>query len=225
MTDTDGHDHDDPEEEMLATVEGVIDAIVEATCEVHYGALTQEPDMTGRIAALIEHVIASHPINVGGLKVEVTTQTLPSLNSRMELEIGADLYISIVRHDKNPPISKGMLVQAKWDDTLNDPRLIEQVGKMFDRTDEAFVWAYGPTGISSFPGSAFDPAGAKGAQAETSPGELISEALRCNRGDEKIGRDLSLPRPVGMTTMLRKLHVNEGLDIQVVSTPRPGAGD
>jgi hypothetical protein len=36
----------------------------------------------------------------------------------MEKRSGADLYISLVRFDGGQPVSKGMLVQSKWDYAL-----------------------------------------------------------------------------------------------------------
>jgi hypothetical protein len=108
------------QEKLLNELKNVIDERVTEVCSRHYEALTQEPALTSRIAQAIESELAHHPINVDGLKVEVTTLDIPDRGANsMESKTGTDLYISLVRHDLDDPISKGMLIQAKWDDTLN----------------------------------------------------------------------------------------------------------
>jgi hypothetical protein len=112
----------DPEEKLLSEIQHLVDAAVQGVCEDHYDAPTQEPPTTARIAQAIEIAIKRHPINVDGLTVEVATQDVPSQGSKMQKRIGGDLYISLVRRDKEIPVSKGLLVQVKWDRKLaSDP--------------------------------------------------------------------------------------------------------
>jgi hypothetical protein len=200
--------HDESEEELLAKIKGVVDAIVDAVCEDHYHAPTQEPPMTSRIAQMIETVIKQHPINAGDLKLEVATQDVPDRGSPMERNIGGDLYISLVRRDKSPPVSKGMLVQAKWDSSIKtDRRLRRQVRQMRGRSkDDSYVWSYGPKGVIAIPSGAFLNPGS--IYPDMTAGELIAEGLRCRKGDLRIGRDLpslSQKRTISSTIWARSV--------------------
>ena len=171
--------------------------------------------MTSRIAQMIETVIKQHPINAGDLKLEVATQDVPDRGSSMERNIGGDLYISLVRRDKTPPVSKGMLVQAKWDSSIKtDRQLRVQARRMHRRSkDDSYVWSYGPKGVSAIPSGAFVNPGS--IYPEMTAGELIAEGLRCRRGDLRIGRDLGIPRSAGMRAMLNKLNAEGALEFQV----------
>lgn len=204
----------DPEEQLLAEIQNLVDAAAQSVSEDHYDAPTQEPPLTARLAQAIELAIKQHPINVDGLTVEVATQDVPSLGSKMEKQIGGDLYISLVRRDKETPVSKGMLVQAKWDHKLaNDPLLHRQATRMRNRTRESYIWSYGPHGVTSIHTGAM--IGATPIEEPVSAGELIADGLRCRKGDPNIGRDLSLPRPRAMDAMLKRLHAEAALEIEV----------
>jgi hypothetical protein len=64
--------------------------------------------------------------------------------------MGADLYISIVRKDGKKPVSKGMLVQSEWDDTIHTAT--GQAKQMIERSPEgSYVWAYGPKTVDVVP--------------------------------------------------------------------------
>jgi hypothetical protein len=216
---TSGPTFHDPEEQLLTEIQDLVDAAVQSVCEDHYDAPTQEPPTTARIAQAIEIAIKQHPINVNGLTVEVATQDVPSLGSKMEKRIGGDLYISLVRRDKEIPVSKGLLVQAKWDRKLTrDPLLPGQAARMRNRTRESYIWSYGPHGVTSIPAGAM--IGVAPLRDILSAGELIAEGLRCRKGDPQIGRDLSLPRPLAMNAMLKRLNAQAALEIEVEHTDR-----
>jgi hypothetical protein len=83
-----------------------------------------------------------------------------------------------------------MLAQAKWDDTMDDPKLAEQEGKMLERTGSSYVWVFGPHSASYLrAGAGHTTASSKGQTI----GSLIANSLRCIEGDTSIGRDLNNP--------------------------------
>jgi hypothetical protein len=95
----------------------VIDGVVAQHCARHNPALTQEHQFTSGIAYAIERELERFPI--AGLNVAVHAQEFPDRGpGSLEKSSGADLYVSIVRLDGEAPISKGMLVQSKWDWTI-----------------------------------------------------------------------------------------------------------
>src|ERR1700712_1602208 len=125
----------DAEENLLRELEQRVNAIAAELAIDNYGVI-QEPAFTSRLAQEITSEIRRHPINSKQLRIEVSSVDVPSLGSSMERDIGADLYISVVRRDRVPPVSKGMLVQSKWDRTLKDARIQGQMDHMIERTDE-----------------------------------------------------------------------------------------
>lgn len=209
-----GPTFDDPEEQLLTELQNLVDNVARHVCENHYEAYTQEPATTARLAQAIEMALERHPINVDGLAIEVATQDMPDRGSRMEKLIGGDLYISLVRRDKDVPVSKGMLAQAKWDTKLeSDPLLEQQAARMHRRSKESYVLVYGPHDVLAVPASSI--IGTVPEAEIVTVGELIASGLRCTRGDEKIGRDLNRPRPQSMNAMLDRLHAEAVLEFAV----------
>ncbi len=199
----------DDEEQVLRELEDRINDIAVEMADEYFDII-QEPAFTSRLAQEITTEIRRHPINSNGLRIEVTSVDVPSLGrGSMEKDIGADLYISVVRRDRLPPVSKGMLVQSKWQHKLDDARLPGQMSDMIKRTKDSYVWAYGPNGVTCakiYPttdGASYDDM--------KSVGGLVADGLRCTAGDPAIGRNLSLPRPEAMRHKLRELQANTAL--------------
>src|SRR5438445_13308181 len=94
---------DTTEDVVLRELESRINKIAMEIAEDNYDVI-QEPAFTSRLAQEITSEIRRHPINAGGVKIEVTSVDVPSLGSTMEKDIGADLYISVVRRDREPPV-------------------------------------------------------------------------------------------------------------------------
>jgi hypothetical protein len=90
--------------------------------------------------AVIEDRLREYRFGHLDLDVEVMVQPLPART--LESDVGADLYISIVRKDSPKPVSKGMLVQSKWDDTVGT--VGAQARTMVERSPEGSY--VGPTG-------------------------------------------------------------------------------
>jgi hypothetical protein len=195
-------------EEALHELEKRVNEIATEVAIDNYDVI-QEPAFTSRLAQEIQSEIRRHPINAGGVKIEVTSVDVPSLGSRMERDIGADLYVSVVRRDRHPPVSKGLLVQNKWDRTMKDKRLPDQMGQMIDRTTEAYVWVFGPNGVTC--GKVYHTPRGPSYDDLKPVGRLVADGLRCTAGDPRIGRDLNIPRPQGMRQKLRELQLNTAL--------------
>ncbi|MDA9452315.1 hypothetical protein [Bradyrhizobium sp. CCBAU 21360] len=195
-------------EEALRELEARVNEVAAEIAEENYDVI-QEPAFTSRLAQEITSEIRRHPINVGGVKIEVTSVDVPSLGSTMEKDIGADLYISVVRRDKQPPASKGMLVQSKWDKTIGDKRLPGQMGQMIERTPDSYVWSFGPNGVMC--GKVYKTPTGPSLDSFEPLGRLVANGLRCTAGDPRIGRDLRLSRKDAMRRKLRELQINSGL--------------
>jgi hypothetical protein len=203
------------EEDVIRELEARVNEIAIEIAIDNYDVI-QEPAFTSRLAQEIQSEIRRHPVNAGGVKIEVTSVDVPSLRSSMEKDIGADLYVSVVRRDKQPPISKGMLVQSKWDHTMRDKRLHGQMGQMIDRTKDSYVWVYGPNGVSC--AKVFHTKDGPSMDDFKPVGTLIADGLRCTAGDPLIGRDMHLSRAQAMRQKLRELQVNTGLSFTLMRT-------
>lgn len=190
-----------------------MDNIVSKVVQKHYEALTQEPQLTAKVAEAIE--LALDEINVGDLNARVLVRDFPAQGpGALEGKVGADVYISTaVISEEGKDVSKGMLAQAKWDDTTADAKLPQQIGKMLERTESSYVWAFGPHGILCTPATEyFDPEPPDTAQTV---GSLIANGLRCKEGDRHIGRDLTKPPGTSMNEIMEELGVYTALSFTV----------
>ncbi|PDT87513.1 hypothetical protein CO669_25470 [Bradyrhizobium sp. Y36] len=199
---------------MFGDLEERINGIAAMIAADHYN-VAQEPAFTSRLAQEIESELRRHPINKAGLRLEVATQDLGDRGpGALEKRVGADLYISLARRDRRPPVSKGMLMQAKWDITANDRKLGSQMQEMMARSEDAYVWFYGPTEIQC--AKASDLMQNHVPFRSLTVGEMIVNGLRCSAGDVGIGRDLTLSRADGMRAQLAALRTPQGLSFAVV---------
>src|SRR6266851_6379735 len=202
-------------EHLLKELEERIDRVAREVVEDFYDVV-QEPAFTSHLAQAIRSEVQNHPINASGLKIEVTAADMHDRASTMEKDTGADLYVSVVRRDRPVPVSKGMLVQAKWEHTLRDPKLPGQIEQMTDRTNASYVFAYGESGVYCAKASTIHP-GTR--TLDMRPiGGLITDGLRCTAGDPHIGRDLSLSRAQGLRRKMRELQVPVGLAATLTRT-------
>jgi hypothetical protein len=112
-----------------------------------------------------------------------------------------------------------MLIQAKWDDTLNQHKkdFRNQAIRMQRRSDESYVWVYGPQGVRVIPAkrAGYPQLPPDFMHDNMSVGELITDGLRCNAGDPRIGRDLNLPPAMSMNTVMRRLSARRALDFSI----------
>ena len=207
-------------EEALHQISLIVDGVATQQCARHYGALTQEHQFTSGLARAIERELEAHPVE--GAQLEVRAQEFPDRGpGSLEKRTGSDLYISVVRTDGDGPVSKGMLVQSKWDRALAHSserrKLRNQAHTMLEKTDESYVWVYGPTGVAVVPARAplvidSPPWIADG---PTTVGELIAAGLRCTAGDRRIGRDVRLPLVDGLNAIQERLAAATALSFSL----------
>jgi hypothetical protein len=201
-------------EALFGAIQEAVDNVVSMVVEGHYDALTQEPQLTAKIAGAIE--LTLDQMDLGDLNVKVTVRDFPPQGpGALEGKVGADVYISVavIGEDRND-VSKGMLAQAKWDHTIKDAKLPEQIGKMMERTESSYVWVFGPHGVTGLPGGTyFDPNPAE--EAGQSVGSLIANGLRCKEGDRRIGRDLTKPLITSLNEIMQDLGVNTAVSFTI----------
>lgn len=204
---------DEEKEHVFQVIEQAVDTIVSEVVEGHYEALTQEPQLTSKIAGAIEQAIKE--IDFGDLNVKVEVRDFPAQGrGALEGKVGADVYISVaVIPEDRKDVSKGMLAQAKWDHSAKDPKLPEQIGKMTERSESSYVWVYGPNGVTCYPaGTYLNPHSEGGGQ---SVGSLIANGLRCKEGDPRIGRDLTKPLITSLNEIMEELGVQTAVSFTV----------
>jgi hypothetical protein len=215
-----GPTSDDPLEELLNEARGRIDAAVIMVARHHYQTPTQEHQLTARLAQAIESELRHQPIEVDGLRLEVFTQDLPDRGSgSMESKVGADLYISLDRLDEYNSISKGMLVQSKWHDSLTHAderrRLRNQIARMYRRSSSSYLWVFDENGVTSIEAPKSSNPTLTWIRNPTSVGELIVSGFRCTKGDPNIGRDLDLSPAQALIRVLHRLSARHSLDLAV----------
>jgi hypothetical protein len=214
MTDS-TRDDDEPEDPRLLLLAVLIEELIEDLCGRHYDATTQEHQLSSRIAQAIEERLKE--LDIVGLRVSVQVQEMPDRGrGSLERLTGADLYISVVSTDEaGNTLSKGILVQSKWDDTLHSlGRLREQSEDMLARSEESYVWVYRREGVVVVPATElrkprpdFD--------TDMTVGDLIGKAIECRAGDEDIGRDLDLPLVQSLNRKLEELRTPIALSFEV----------
>jgi hypothetical protein len=85
---------------------------------------------------------------------------------------------------------------------------------MYRRSRESYIWIYGENSVIAVP--------AKRARYPKLPhdftsigrvtiGDLIADGLRCNKGDESLGRPLSRPTIDGMHAVMQRLATPRAL--------------
>ena len=215
MTDGTHDDEDEPQDPRFVALAAILDELIEKLCERHYDAKTQEHQLTSRIAEAIEE--AYQEISIDGIQISIRVQELPDRGSgSLERPTGADLYISIVRIDEpGRAVSKGILVQSKWDDALSPLRTLRQQSEdMLRRSDEFYVWIYGPHGASVIPATEFREPNPD-LDSDMTAGDLIGKAIECTAGDEEIGRNLDLPLVESLNRQLEELAAPTALSFVV----------
>ena len=135
-----------------------------------------EEPTTSRLAQAINDAIRNHPITAPGLALDVHAE---EFTKHQEKVAGADLYISVVRKDKDDPISKGMLVQTKRREAMlrsGEPqRLGNQCKQMYRRSKKSsYVWIYERDRVRSVKAPQASKPILQRTTGSSSVGELIS---------------------------------------------------
>jgi hypothetical protein len=207
----------DPFEQLLQELTDRVDAVVNRIAQESQQFGRHEEYTTSRLAHAINDAIRNHPITAPGLALDVHAE---EFTKPQEKVAGADLYISVVRKDKDDQISKGILVQTKRRDAMirsGEPqRLGNQCKQMRRRSKKAsYVWIYESDRILSVKAPQASKPILQRVTEPSSAGELIADGLRCNKGDEDIGRELSADPAEGIVAVMRRLSVPTGLDFVV----------
>lgn len=219
MTDTTSIGEDpDRFEQAVDLLGAMIDTAIANECARHYSARTQEHQLTSRLGKAIETVLEHHPIE--GFEVQIHTQDFPDRGpGALEKQAGADLYIALVREGEEDTVSKGILVQSKWDRALrvaSERRKLREQAERMQRAsrDGSYIWVYEPTGIAAYPASAATgPTLALPPFGGQTVGELIADGLRCEAGDRDIGRDTDKPLVDSLNEALERVHAKSALSI------------
>ena len=206
----------DPVEELLQKLEDRIDDIVGDVALHAYQIQKHEEPLTSRLAQAIYDELKRTTIEVPGLKLEVHAEEFSHVQ---EHKTGADLYISLVRMDYDVPVSKGLLVQAKRRSSLiNDEqsrRLGNQAKRMYRRSKSSYVWIYAKDGVTCAKAPKSSRPTLTHIWNPVTVGKLIADGLRCQLGDEKIGRDPSVSVTQGISSVMHRLSIGGGLDFAV----------
>jgi hypothetical protein len=199
---------------VLRTIGQLIDGIATQVCVRHYSADTQEHQLTAKIAGAIEREMSG--LQIDGYTVGIAVQDFSDRGrGSKERKTGADLYISVVLDGDVEPISKGMLVQAKWDHTFSPTAadMKEKLGNMLARTQASYVWVYHPSGVTSIPATGV--MNGETGRNVTTAGQLIADGLECTEGDPRIGRDTSKEIVDSLNEMLSELAADKALGVTV----------
>jgi hypothetical protein len=150
------------------------------------------------------------------MRVEVATYDVPSHGPHtLERETGVDLYVSVIRHDEDDTVSKGILVQSKRARSLrrDHKRLRNQSNRMRDRSEESYVVIFDDDNAVAVPAtrSCYPKLPNDFRRDEISIGELVADSFRCSRGDQDIGRDPDTRRPQSMNDIMQHLKAHHGL--------------
>ena len=196
-----------------------IRSVVDEVVREHYGALTQEHQLSSRICGALEAKLRH--ATFGEYRVEVVTQEAPDKGpNSLEKKSGIDLYIGI-RIDDGAVVSKGLLVQAKWNDgarnAAEQARLVEQCQKIDARTDAGYVWLYGTSGVQVVPAKEVvaNPSTAPEELGSRHLNEVFGQVLDCFEGDRRLalptGPDLR--RDLGV--MLEEFGATTGVAVSL----------
>lgn len=209
-----------------------LESIADEVCEQHCNALSQEHQISARIGQALERRWEKElsDANVLNHKITIITQDIPDKGrGALERSLGADLYIGVEIISEQGRVTKGLLVQAKWDGPLVDKErgdLRRQCQEMLARTDASYVWAYSEAGIRSRHAEDFTKKEVSMMSAPDGIGRLFSEVMACNRGDPALGlpdvEDTAQKR-IALGAMLKELSVPHGMAL-TVRAPR-GLGD
>lgn len=200
----------------------VIERVLEAELMRQQTVGSQEPQITGGLAAELRHggVRLSN-----GWDLEITAQDLPDRGEGSVEDIcGADMYVAItVRVPGQPPISKGFLVQAKVGPAGRSKDLVTQCGKMKAKTEAAYVWIYDEEGklvVRSAEDVLSRTPRSRRPWPDRGISDLVASVLECREGDQGFGIPPTSTTTEGLARRIRELKVP--LAVAFEATPHPG---
>jgi hypothetical protein len=190
-------------------------SVADEKCADLYSGITQEPAVTSRIGAALENKLDGTDYN--GWTVSVVTQDFPDRGrGSLERATGADIYVGIAVTAGGQTTSKGFLAQAKWADDFSDQeRLREQCSDMLARTSAAYVWFYGPEGITFLPASTVqlrtDRSHYRGRPLQPE----FARILQCTKGDPALGLPSGVPIREALGNRLLDLKAKSAVGVSI----------
>ncbi|BCH31844.1 hypothetical protein MesoLjLc_37740 [Mesorhizobium sp. L-8-10] len=197
----------------------------DALSKDHFGALTQEHQLTSRLAEGLERS-QLNGLDVLGDWVSITTQEFPDKGAgALEHKTGVDLYVGVNVLETNG-FSKGFFVQSKWKalgrPTKDRNDLRRQCEGMLEISPWSYVWLYGPDGIEVV--RARDVVDLPHMQPEQlSPrnvGDTFGQVLACNEGDPLWAVPEGPGKRMRLAKLLADLTVHRALSFTIAPTRR-----
>ena len=186
----------------------------------HYDTISQEPALSARIGQRAECLSGRRRRKY---QLEVVSQDIPDRGrNSLERKIGADIYFGVRITGARQTITKGFLVQSKWDHGQVSKKLTTQCEDMLRRTQNgAFVWIYGKAGVSSIPAkdlvssvqqtTAYKPHGEP-------LGQFFRQVLDCRHGDFDLASSDIFTDRRKLSDYVADLRVRTGIAVSI--TPR-----
>ena len=188
----------------------------------HINRLSQEPQITSKIADRIEQ--AAQSWTLGKYKLSARAQDLPDRGPRsLEKPTGTDLYIGIRLEDEkaNYKLEKGLLIQSKISTkitTAEHKKLVSQCELMTTRsTSGSFVWLYDDLGVKVIPAN--EIAANPGLDARDifsrNTTEFFRDVLDCFLGDRNLVWGSIFDDIEALNNLLRELAISKGIVINI----------
>ncbi|MFL6721765.1 MAG: hypothetical protein ACJ8FT_08185 [Sphingomonas sp.] len=197
-----------------------IRSAVDSTVQKHLPALTQEPQLTSRIAEALEQRL--NGMRFLNSTVRVVTQELPDRGrGALEHETGVDLFVGLKVETGRFHLAKGLFVQAKWAAPLTSRErkdLVSQCKFMLRHTDKgALVWLYGPLGTSVVPASEVveNPMTNPSELCGRNVAELFSDVMDCVSGDRALVMPGIFDDRQALGRMLEEFRVRQGVVVNI----------
>lgn len=204
---------------IAAALRSVIDQAVSE----HYEAMTQEHQLTSRIAALLE--LELQGIRVLGRQIAIITQEFPDKGrGSLERPTGIDLYIGVMDLSPNG-FSKGIFLQSKWREvtrsTVDLKAIQEQCERMLQLSDQSYVCLYGPDGADLV--RAQEVVQQPGLRPEQllsrKTDDVFRRILECIEGDPRWGIDrvmmIDKRGREAVTTLMEELRIRTAIGVVV----------
>ena len=211
------HRQDEYLRDLVAqALQSAIDSVVRR----HWPRLTQEHQLTSRIAEAIEGhlngaVFLDH-------KITVLVQEMPDKGpGSLEKKTGVDLYFALKVVGGRTNFEKGFFVQSKWDGPMiakERERLGEQCEAMHWKSKNgSFVWLYGDTGTSVIPAGELvqDPSVSPGELTSRNLNEFFGDVMDCTSGDRQLVMPGVFEDDKALNTMLREFGVTSGVAVTI----------
>ncbi|TXM93092.1 hypothetical protein [Methylobacterium sp. WL116] len=200
-------------------IAAALGAVADEICRDHYDTLTQEPALSARIGQGLETKL--NGVMVFGHRLRILSQDIPDRGAgAMERRIGADLYIGIDIDTEQGRITKGLLVQSKWDSSLTtrtSAELNRACDNMLAVSDASYVWIYSASGVRVI--DARKVRTRKKILGKLSGGEglddFFDDALACVKGDFQMGLPDEIDTRQALRGKLKELSVPTGLIVNI----------